>query len=84
MDKTKVSWILQIHDGFYIGDIFGVVWVLYNGIGGIWILWTGLSMVCCNSNSKIIRSGIGVLIFRFFILGQEALEIFIKDLPCCY
>lgn len=52
LSKDQVHFLMVIHEGGYLGDFFKPIYVLFNGLGLLWMLVTGL-IILINSRKKI-------------------------------
>ncbi|PSN19284.1 peptidase [filamentous cyanobacterium CCP5] len=52
LERDQVHWLMTIHEGEYLGDTLEPFYVLFNGLGLLWMLVTGSAMVV----QKISRS----------------------------
>lgn len=52
MERDQVHWLMTIHEGEYLGHTLEPFYVLFNGLGLLWMLVTGSAMVI----QKISRS----------------------------
>lgn len=56
LPRDRVHWLMTVHEGEYLGQFFEPIYVLLNGLGLLWMLITGGTMVWQNvSRSKWFR-----------------------------
>ncbi|MBF2048375.1 MAG: PepSY domain-containing protein [Leptolyngbya sp. IPPAS B-1204] len=56
LTRDQAHWLMTLHEGEYLGETLEPVYVLLNGLGALWMLITGATMVWQNiSKSKWMR-----------------------------
>jgi DMSO/TMAO reductase YedYZ heme-binding membrane subunit len=53
LSREQVHFLMVIHEGEYLGQIFEPVYVLLNGLGLLWMLITGSVMVWQNISKSL-------------------------------
>lgn len=45
LSRDQVHWLMTLHEGEYLGPTLEPVYVLFNGLGLVWMLGTGATLV---------------------------------------